>query len=201
MVDADPYPWPYDGPVVGSRLALVVAGAQRAWQRRSLGSAPVAEVIAAVADAVRLAGGLVVHLRHGSAAGGPVALPPAREHPDWALVSDPIGLDLVVDAAGIDGFFGGPLDRVLRSRRVDTLVLAGYGTETAVGGTLRSANDRGYECLTLTDGVAPFGAETGRSTLHSITMSGGIFGAVAPSAALLTALHLLSEPTPAEALR
>jgi nicotinamidase-related amidase len=104
--------------------------------------------------------------------------------------------DLVVDATGIDGFYGSGLDQELRDRRLDTLVLAGYGGEATVSSTLRSANDRGYECLTLVDGVAMFDPVTGVSTLHSITMSGGIFGAIAPSAALLAALV----PTPLEAL-
>jgi nicotinamidase-related amidase len=94
----------------------------------------------------------------------------------------------VVDAGGVDGFYDGSLDRVLRIRGIDTLVLCGYGAEAAVSSTLRSANDRGYECLTLTDATAPFDAGLGAHDLHSITMSGGIFGAMAGSEALLAVL-------------
>lgn len=201
MVPADPYPWPYDGPLDPRRLALVIAGAQRAWKRRSVGAEEAAGVIAVAAGAVRRAGGLVVHLRHGSIATGPGLLPPAPDDPAWALATVVAPFDLVVDATGIDGFSGGPLDRLLRSRHVDTLVLAGFGAEAAVSSTLRSANDRGYECLTLTDGTAPFDLESGRRSLHSITMSGGIFGAIASAAALLAALSPVPELTPAEALR
>jgi nicotinamidase-related amidase len=201
MVMADPYPWPYDGPVEPGRLALVIAGAQRGWQRRSVVPTGMAVTIQRVAERVRQVGGLVVHVRHAAAGGEGGGLPPARSGPDWALVTEVDALDLVVDAVGVDGFSGSPLDAELRRRHLDTLVLAGYGAEAAVSSTLRSANDRGYECLTLRDATAPFEPVTGRRSLHSITMSGGIFGAVASSDALLAALSPVPELTTAEALR
>lgn len=192
MIAADPYPWPYAGTLDPRRLALVVTGDQPAWSRRSQGVAETAAVIAAVAAAVRRAGGAVVRVRHGRSGWRRPGLPPVREHPAWALTGRPQAGDLVVDATGIDGFFGSPLDQELRDRGIDTLVLAGYGGEATVSSTLRSANDRGYECLTLVDGVAMFDPRTGGPTLRSITMSGGIFGAIAPSAALLAALSVPS---------
>src|SRR5206468_5457058 len=101
--------------------------------------------------------------------------------------------DIVVDATGVDGFHGGPLDDVLRARGVDHLILGGFGHEAAVDSTLRSANDRGYECLVLTDGVAPFDDDLGAHALSSVTMSGGIFGAVGTSVELLSALRPSTE--------
>ena len=197
MIAADPYPWPCSGTLDPCRLALVVTGDQPAWTGRSLGVSEATAVIATVADAVRHAGGTVVHVRHGRSSWRRPGLPPAREDPSWGLSRLVPSGDVVVDATGIDGFYGSALDRELRDRAVDTLVLAGYGGEATVSSTLRSANDRGYECLTLTDGVAMFDARTGGPTLSSITMSGGIFGAIAPSSALLAAL---SVPTLLEAL-
>ncbi|MGH9156441.1 MAG: cysteine hydrolase family protein [Acidimicrobiales bacterium] len=205
-VDADPYPWPYDGVLDPTRLALVIAGAQTAWVVRSVDAAAVGARLAAVAVAVRGAGGLVVHVRHGTtattaAAPRPAGLPPARGEPSWSLATEPEAADLVVDAAGIDGFFGSALDAELRARGVDALVLAGYGAEVAVSSTLRSANDRGYECLTVSDAVAPFDAAIGVRSLHTVTMSGGIFGAVTTTAALLSALTPTHwSRTPVEAL-
>ena len=198
-VTADPSPWPYDGRLDGRRLALVIAGDQPAWARRSSGATAVAAVIGRVADAVRRAGGGVVHVRHGGSSWRATGLPPVRRDPTWELATRAEPDDVVVDAAGVDGFFGGPLDAELRSRGYDTLVLAGYGAESAVSSTLRSANDRGYECLTLTDGTAPFDDALGARSLHSITMSGGIFGAIASSDALLAAFAPSSRPL--EALR
>lgn len=201
MVPADPYPWPYDGPVDPRRLALVIAGAQHSWKRRSVGAEAAAGWLDLVAEAVRDAGGLVVHIRHGSADPGcRSGLPPIRSDPSWELATVVMPGDVVVDACGVDGFTNSSLDHELRRRQVDTLVLAGYGAEAAVSSTLRSANDRGFECLTLIDATAPFEHGTGLRSLHSITMSGGIFGAVAPSAALLAALLPVPDRTIVEAI-
>jgi nicotinamidase-related amidase len=196
-VVADPYPWPYDGLLDPIRLALVIAGDQPAWASRSWGADSAGAVIARVADAVRSLGGLIVRLRHFAAAPrGP--LPPLAHGVAGEVLGPVDPADRIVDAAGVDGFFGSPLDRTLRAAGCDRLVFAGYGGEAAVSSTLRSANDRGYECLTLADAVAPFDAATGRHNLSSITMSGGIFGAVGSSDALLAALRPLAAPIPAE---
>jgi nicotinamidase-related amidase len=74
--------------------------------------------------------------------------------------------------------------------------MAGYGAEATVDSTLRSANDRGYECLVLTDAVAPFHDALGARALASVTMSGGIFGAIGTSADLLGALATPVTPAP-----
>jgi biuret amidohydrolase len=188
MIPADPYPWPYDGEVVPHRLAIVVAGAQAAWADRSIRAGEVGAVVRAVCGAARTAGAAVVHLRHAAPAPRPSGLPPAPGAPGWDLVSPPEPGDLVVDAGGVDGFCASPLDGLLRSRGITHLVMVGWGAEAAVDSTLRSANDRGYECLVLTDAVAPFDSELGAHALSSVTMSGGIFGALGTSADLLPTL-------------
>ena len=195
-----PYAWPYDGVLDPGRLALVVAGAQTAWAVRSVRAAEVAAVLVATAEDLRAAGVPVVAVRHAARPGRrrPVPVPPPRGDGGWALAF-PSGLcDRVVDANGVDGFRGGPLDDVLRARGVDRLLLGGFGHEAAVDSTLRSANDRGYECLVLRDAVAPFDEALGRAALHSVTMSGGIFGAVGSSTDVRSAIRrqLLVEALP-----
>ena len=185
-----PYSWPYDGCLDPGRLALVVAGAQAGWAARSSRAADVATVLLTVAAELRAAGALVVVVRHGAAPGRDrTAFPPSPGSDGWRLTFSPRPSDIVVDATGVDGFHGGPLDDVLRSKGVDHLILGGFGHEAAVDSTLRSANDRGYECLVLSDGVAPFDDDLGAHALASVTMSGGIFGAVGTSTALLSALR------------
>lgn len=187
-----PYPWPYDGDLDPGRLALVVAGAQVGWTVRSSRSAAVATVLLAVATELRAAGASVLVIRHAATGrGARRALPPTYDSDDWKLTFAPRPSDVVVDAAGVDGFHGGPLDDVLRARGIDHLVLGGFGHEAAVDSTLRSANDRGYECLVLTDGVAPFDERTSAAALASVTMSGGIFGALGTSADLVHAIRSL----------
>lgn len=195
LASSVPYPWPYDGRLDPGRLALVVAGAQAGWMDASCDAAAVAARIGTVGATVRGVGGLVVLIHHSGRAGGrPSPLPPDARSAGASPGMVPASGALVVRAAGISGFHGGPLDDELRGRGIDHLVLAGYGAEACVDSTLRAANDRGYECLTLADAVAPFSPELGRSALSSITRSGGIFGAVASSAELVEALSL-ARPT------
>ena len=72
----------------------------------------------------------------------------------------------------------------------DHLLLAGFGLEAPVHSTLRSANDRGYECLLLLDACAPLDPSLTPASRSMIEMSGGIFGAVGTVGALLGALDL-----------
>lgn len=183
FVDAtEPYPWPYDGRLDPSRLALIVAGACQGLAEQCADALGVTAVILTTAKVVREFGGLVVMVRH--------IVPSARwydaERTDLAL--DHHDGDLIVDAAGLDGLYGSRLDTELRARGIDQLAFAGFGLETAIHSTLRSANDRGYECLTLSDASAPLDPACGERALHSTTMSGGIFGAIGTSSALCDAL-------------
>lgn len=202
ILAAEPYPWPYDGELDPTRLALVIAGDQPAWVACSESAPAVASVIDVLVSMIRSAGGLVVHVRHAVSAAVRdrcPALAQLRLSARQLAVCSEAG-DLVVEAAGIDGFYGSSLDRDLRATGIHQLVFAGFGAEAAVSSTLRTANDKGYECLTLTDAVAPFEGATGRRALSSITMSGGIFGAIAPSDALLAALRESTVPATAEAI-
>jgi nicotinamidase-related amidase len=123
---------------------------------------------------------------------------PACEAAGAALLARPEPGDLIVDTTTHDGFLDTPLDAQLRARGRDHLVFAGLAAETVLDSTLRSANDRGYECLTLLDLAVPFEPETGGRALASITMSGGIFGAIGRSTALVAAL---GDPTPGDPLQ
>jgi nicotinamidase-related amidase len=93
-------------------------------------------------------------------------------------VFEPSPDDLVVTCTGMSGFAGGPLDLRLRALARDHVAVGGLGLETAVYSTLGGANDRGYEGLALADASAAHDPATAARALSSITMSGGIFGAV-----------------------
>jgi nicotinamidase-related amidase len=61
--------------------------------------------------------------------------------------------------------------------------------------TVREANDRGFECLVLSDCVGSYFPEFHRVALEMIAAQGGIFGWVAESGELLNVLS--SERSPA----
>ena len=76
---------------------------------------------------------------------------------------------------------------MLRSHAIERLILVGYGLETCIHSTMRSANDRGYECLLVVDACVPYDEALVASSISMIEMSGGIFGAVGTSAAVIEA--------------
>jgi nicotinamidase-related amidase len=193
--DTNPYPWPYDGPLDPRRLALVVCGAQRGLVAATPCGAQVLEQVVAAARRLRALGAVIVWLRHGGIAGRRPTWLPVPGSRGWTLAVEPAATDLVADAAGWDGCFGSPLDRDLRALGRDHVGLAGIASEITVDSTVRTLNDRGYECLVLTDCCAPLDARTGRHAFHSLTMSGGIFGALGTTDALVDALTR-TETTP-----
>jgi nicotinamidase-related amidase len=193
-----PYPWPWDGALSPARLALVVVGCQRWWAERTPGSAVALAAVERAAAAVRDVGGLVVLVRHGrpSGPGRRATLLPRPGEVGWELVVTPARGDVVVEATGIDAFYASSLDADLRSLDRDLLAMAGLGLETAVYSTMAVANDRGYECLVLSDASAAHEPAVGERALCSITMSGGIFGAVGTATALCEAVALHNDPLP-----
>ena len=63
--------------------------------------------------------------------------------------------DIVLEGKrGLDAFASTNLDFILRSKGIRTVVLAGFLTNCCVESTMRSAYERGYEVITLTDTVA-----------------------------------------------
>src|SRR5216683_1639554 len=142
-----PYPWPWDGPLDPSRLALVAVGCQRWWADRTSEVERALAALDRTARAVRDTGGLVVLVRHGRPT-GPArrrSLLPRPGEVGWEPVTTRVRGDVVVDASGVDAFFGSSLDADLRSLDRDTLAIGGLGFETAVYSTMTGANDRGYE--------------------------------------------------------
>jgi len=187
--DTNPYPWPYDGVLEPARTALVVCGLQQCWA--DLDPRVTAELLALI-PAARAAGLHIVFVQHARLrpTGRPGAdLPLAGDAAAELLLTAAVD-DVVVTASTHDGFLDTPLDATLRARGIDHLLFVGLAAEVVVDSTLRSANDRGYECLTVIDATAPFDAHTGARTLDSITKSGGIFGAIGTSAAVADAYGL-----------
>lgn len=177
VAGTDPYRWPYDGRLSGGHLALVLAGWDEAWKARSLAVGPALASCTSLALAAAASGALVVAVAHRGAVGLP--LPASGES---------------VAADGADGFYGSALDGILRRAARTHLLVAGLGLEGPLHSTLRSANDRGYECLLVSDATAALTDDLADSAAKTVTMSGGIFGAVGSTSAVLDALAELTSP-------
>jgi nicotinamidase-related amidase len=100
----------------------------------------------------------------------------------------PLPGELVIDKPGKGSFYATGLDEVLRKSGITSLIVTGVTTEVCVHTTVREANDRGYECLVLSDCVGSYFPEFQRYGLAMVAAQGGIFGWVAPSVNYLKAL-------------
>jgi nicotinamidase-related amidase len=66
----------------------------------------------------------------------------------------PEGDDIVIEGKrGLDAFGSTNLDFILRSKGITTVALAGFLTNCCVESTMRSAYEKGFEVITLTDAV------------------------------------------------
>ncbi len=97
----------------------------------------------------------------------------------------PIAGEPIIDKPGKGSFYATDLQTILTNRSITHLVVTGVTTEVCVHTTVREANDRGFECLVLSDCVGSYFPEFQTVSLKMIAAQGGIFGWVATSEQLL----------------
>src|SRR5438128_5056548 len=118
---------------------------------------------------------------------GPILV---RGEPGHDIIPElyPLRDEVIIDKPGKGAFYNTDLEPLLRSRRIETLLVCGVTTEVCVNTTVREANDRGFRCIVLSDCCASYFPEFHAAGLAMIKAQGGIFGWVSASPLLLAAM-------------
>ncbi|MGV8833946.1 MAG: isochorismatase family cysteine hydrolase [Devosia sp.] len=184
QIAATPYPWPFDGRWSERDTALLLLGFEQGTVA-ALGAEAALQVGQRLLALARDSGLLVVAGQRARDTSAPAA---SRSDGAWAD-----GLDLPEDAlivrfGGDNAFYGTALEARLLGLGIRNLLIAGLPTEGLVHASQRTANDMGFECLTVSDACKGTSIARHEAQLRITTFGNGLFGAIALASDVASAL-------------
>lgn len=93
-----------------------------------------------------------------------------RESKEYEIVTElrPLDSELVLDKNTLNPFNSTPLDQISRNMGLENLLITGVLTNAAVESTARSAGDRGYNVIVVSDGCAAYTGADQENPLSSV---------------------------------
>jgi nicotinamidase-related amidase len=216
FITARPFDFPYDGRLDPAAAALMVIDLQLDFlspdgylARKGYDPAPLRAILPNVnrlIGAARSAGMLIVHTRQGYRSDLADMTPYeqwrrkragldgtgflVRSSPGFDIVPEIVvaDTDVIVDKTTNGAFTYTDLEHILRAKGISHLIFTGCTTDVCVHTTLREANDRNFQCCLVDDACASGDAYAHAAAVHMMTVEDGIFGVVAKTDDVVTAL-------------
>ena len=103
----------------------------------------------------------------------------------------PLPNEPVIDKPTKGAFTFTDFELLLRNRGIRNIVLCGVCTDVCVHTTMREGNDRGYDCLLVTDACGATVPGLHDAAVQMVATEGGIFGATCSTGELMKVLDII----------